>query len=96
LIVESRGFLNREGQQGYEWKLTLKQTRLWEGTVKFFAVQLAAFAVPQSVNITLEDHVFADAEMLKAHAQAAIVRDYKLDELVDRGVYRKGDGIQFA
>lgn len=96
LIAESRGFLNRDGQQGYEWQLTLKQTRIWEGTIKFFAVQLAAFSIPQTMRITLEDRVFADIKTLRAHAQAAIVRDYELAELIDRGVYRTGDGIQFV
>ena len=96
LVAESRGVLKREAQQGYEWQLTLKQARRWEGTTKFYAVLLAAFVVPQSAKVTLEDRVFIDAEALRAYAEAAILRDFGLEELMENGVYRKGDGIQFV
>jgi hypothetical protein len=96
LIAESRGFTEREGHQSYEWRLTLKQTRRWEGTVKFYAVLLAAFALPQTVKVTLEGRTLVAPERLKAHAEAAIVRDFGLDDLLNEGVYRPGDGIQFT
>jgi hypothetical protein len=95
LVAKSQGFIKREAQQSYEWQLTLKQTRRWEGTVKFYAVLLAAFVVPQSVKVALDDRVFIDAETLRAYAEAAILRGFGLEELMEGGVYRAGEQIQF-
>jgi hypothetical protein len=95
VVMESHGFVERKEQQGYEWQVTLKQTRRWEGAIKFHAVLLAAFVVPQNAMVTLADKVFTDREALKSHAEGAIIREFALEELIDDGVYRKGDGIQF-
>lgn len=95
VVMESRGFVVRKEQQGFEWQVTLKQARRWEGAVKFYAVLLAVFAVPQNAMVTLADKVFTDRDALKSHAEAAIIREFVLEELIDVGVYRKGEGIRF-
>jgi len=96
VVMESHGFVMRKEQQGFEWQVTLKQTRRWEGAVKFYAVLLAVFAVPQNAVVTLEDKAFTDRETLKSHADAAIIREFVLEELIDNGAYRKGEGIRFV
>jgi hypothetical protein len=93
---ESLGFVQRDARQGCEWQFTLKHTRRWEGTIKFYTVLLAAFAMPQSAKVTLANHVFTDRNALRAHAEGAIIHQFSLEELVNHGIYRKGDGIQFT
>jgi hypothetical protein len=95
VVTESRGFVTRDEQQGFEWQLTLKTTRRWEGTIKFYSVLLAAFAMPQRATVTHAGHVFADRQALRKHAEAVITQEFSLDELIDQGVYQKGDGVRF-
>ena len=96
LIAESRGFVTRDEQQGYEWQLTLKETRRWEGTIKFYSVLLGAFAMPHSAVVMCADHFFTDRRTLRAYAEAAITQEFSLDELIDHRVFQKGDGVQFV
>jgi hypothetical protein len=96
LVVQSQMFVKRLGQQGYEWKLILKQTRRWEGMIKFYSVLLAAFAMPQDVKVTLADNIFTDRKALRAYAETSVISDFSVEELTDNGVYRKGDGIRFG
>ena len=96
VVSISCGFVMRDEKQGYEWQVELKQTRRWEGTIKFYSVLLAAFAMPQKVIVNLADQVFTDRRSLRTHAEAAILRDFSLEELTDFGVYRIGDGVQFV
>jgi hypothetical protein len=95
VVAEDRGFVTRDDRQGYEWHVTLRQTRRWEGAVVFYAVLLAAFALPQPAVVTLAGDVVTDRTALQTHAEAALVREFTLDELVAHGVYRPGDGIRF-
>ena len=96
LILESEGFVMRQAQQGYEWKLKLMQTRRWEGFIKFYSVLLAAFAMPQNVNVTIADDVFYDPQTLKNHAENIVISEFSTDELIDNGAYRTGEGIRFV
>jgi hypothetical protein len=96
LVAESCGFVSRDGGQGFEWRVGLKATRRWEGTIKFYAVLLAAYAMPERAVVALSGQTFTDREALRTYAEAAVTRDFSLEELADHGAYRKGDGVQFV
>jgi hypothetical protein len=96
VVAESHGFVRRDDQQGYEYQLTLKQTRRWEGTIKFYSVLLAAFAMPQRTVVTLAGHTFTERDALRMHAETALIREYTLEELIAHGAYRPHDGVQFV
>jgi hypothetical protein len=96
IVAESRGFVRRNDQQGHEWQVALKLTRRWEGTIKFYAVLLAAYTIPEGAVVTLSGQEFLSRDALRSHAEAAITQDYAPEELIDHGVYRMGDGVQFV
>jgi hypothetical protein len=96
ILLEAQGFIARDEEQGCEWLVSLKQTRKWEGTIKFYSVLLCAFSMPQIVEVTFAESVFAERKSLCTFAEAAIFREFPKDELEEFGVYRKGDGLQFG
>jgi hypothetical protein len=95
LRAEDKGFPGPDFNQGYEWQLRLEQTRHWEGTLKFYAVLLAAFSMPQPATVTLADHQFTERDALRKYAENALIEEFSIDELISNGIYQKGEGLQF-
>ena len=96
VVAEDHGFVTRDGKTGYEWRIELSLTRRWEGLVKFYAVLLSAFAMPHRAAVTIGGQVFTDRESLRDYAEAVVTQLVPLDELIDHGVARPGEGLQFV
>lgn len=96
ITIEDHGFVTSNEVRCNELKVILKQTRRWEGIIKFYAILLEAFNVPQKVIITIGDQSFTDLQSLRIFAETAILKDFDLEDLIDYGVYQPGDGIQFT
>ena len=94
ILAEGKGFLTPD--EAYAWHLTLKQTRRWEGSLKFYSILLAAFSVPQAVTVAVAGQAFRDREALRIHAANALITEFSLEELLQNGVYQKGYGIRFG
>jgi len=90
------GFNTYKGEQCYTWKFTLKHTRRWEGTIKYFAVLLAAFTIPQDVEVEIDGKTFSDYEVLLEYSESKILELFDKDELVEIGVYKENYGFQFS
>jgi hypothetical protein len=52
--------------------------------------------MPQRTVVVLTNHTFTERHALLMHAEAALIREYTLEELIAHGAYRPGDGIRFA
>ncbi len=89
------GFVDYESFHGYEWTFNLKQSRRWEGYIKFYAILLASFSVPQEATVIVGGSEFRSYDSLRDFAEKSLLNDFDLDELIDHRIFIENDGIQF-
>ncbi|EDL61555.1 hypothetical protein [Gimesia maris] len=95
LVAKQIGFVRYEEEEAFDCVVELRQSKVWEGFIKFYATLLAAFAVPQEVVITLDENDFTEQSLLKQYAEKKILQLFPEEDLIDNRVYREGDGVQF-
>tara|TARA_R110002049_G_scaffold249194_2_gene423618 strand:- start:710 stop:1135 length:426 start_codon:yes stop_codon:yes gene_type:complete len=92
----SRRFVMRGDDQGYEWDFVIKQSRGWDGHLKFYAVLIGAFAIPQPILVTHNELEFVDRTAMLEHATKAMLETFGLEELSTDGTFVDGRGILFV
>ena len=92
----SRRFVIRGDDQGYEWDFMLKQSRHWDGYLKFYAVLIGAFVIPQPILVTHNGLEFVDRTAMLEHATNAMIETFGLEELSTDGTFIDGRGILFV
>ena len=90
-----RGFSSTERTNGFEWQFILTQCQNAQGLIKFYAILLAAFAVPQPVIVTVGEHHFSDRDILKDYAESHVTELFPIDDLIHDRLYRESEGVQF-
>ena len=95
LVAKQIGFVRYEEEEAFDCVVELRQSKVWEGFIKFYATLLAAFAVPQEVVVTVDENDFTEQSLLKQYAEKKILQLFSEEDLVDNRVYREGDGVQF-
>lgn len=95
IIGKERGFSRIADTQGFEWKFELKQCQNAEGLIKFYAILLAAFSIPQRVIVTIGDDHFGDRDTLEDFAESHVTNLFPVDDLIQSRLYREGEGISF-
>jgi hypothetical protein len=78
-----------------KWEFDLKESRDWNGWIKYYGLLLAAFDIAHRVVVSVGDTVFRDRESLQTFAETALIQEFTAEELMAHGMYRSGEGIRF-